>query len=260
MKFKVFGFHERLYQWIAFISVVLITTGCVAYYLVLKDYSATGNKAANRFLIEFQDSSFIIGVVYALFLFIVGLYLSSMSSRVQNLYYHRKEQYINIKRLSEVVSVDLMHDVSDDKYVSMIILHRGFTGRLGEKKRRPYIIEDGFKYTSKYLKLEDDLLSLRSKLLELYNLKINKYIDCYSLKKKHLNVFIHDLDEFLLDINSWIDKHIEVTEIQRKAFLDYIRKLVATVSKMTRNIIETNLSLSEYMLRVLERLKTLPLG
>lgn len=229
MKIKVFGFHERLYQWIASVSVVLITIGCVVYYLELKENSVAGNKEAKVLLFEFQDSSFIIGVVYALFLFIVGLYLSSMSSKVQNLYYRRKEQYKNLNRLSEVVSIELMDDISDDKFVSRIILHRGFTGRLGENKRRPYIIEDGYKYTSKYLKLEDDLLEQRSKLIEFINLKINKYIDCYSLKKKHLNVFLHDLDKFLLDINSWTDEHLEVTEIQRKTFYDYIRKLVDTV-------------------------------
>lgn len=231
MKFKVFGFFEKLYKWIAFISVVLITVGGVAYYLVLKDNSVAGNKDAKGFIIEFQDSSFIIGVVYALFLFIVGLYLSSMSSKVQNLYYRRKEQYINLKRMSEVVSVSRLDDESDDKVESKIIFHRGLTGRLGEKKRRPYIIEDGYKYTSKYLKLEDDLLSLRSNLVQFFNLKINKYIDCYSLKKKHLNVFIYDLDKFLLDIDIWIEKHLEVTEVQRKAFVDYIRKLVVTVSR-----------------------------
>lgn len=230
MKFKVFGFFEKLYKWIAFISVVLITVGGVAYYLVLKDKSVAGNKHAKGFLIEFQDSSFIIGVVYALFLFVVGLYLSSMSSKVQNLYYRRKEQYINLKRLSEVVSASRLNDESDDKVESNIFFHRGLTGRLGEQKRRPYIIEDGYKYTFKYLKLEDDLLSLRSNLVQFFNLKINKYIDCYSLKKKHLNVFVHDLDGFLLNFDIWIEKHLEVTEIQRKAFVDYIRKLIVTVS------------------------------
>lgn len=235
MKFKVFGFHERLYQWIAFISVVLITIGGVVYYLVLKENSVAGNKDTKGFLIEFQDSSFIIGVVYALFLFVVGLYLSSMSSKIQNLYYRRKEQYINLKRLSEVVRSD---NESVDKVESKIIFHRGFTGRLGVKKRRPYIIEDGYKYTSKYLKLEEDLLSLRSKLIEYFNNKINKYIDCYSLKKKHPYVFIHDLDEFILDIENWIDKHLEVTEVQRKVLVDHIQKLVNASSdnkKYNRN-------------------------
>lgn len=186
MKIKVFGFYERLHRWIAFVTVVLITIGCVVYYLDLKENSVAGTKEAKGLVIEFQDSSFIIGVVYALFLFIVGLYLTSMSSKVQNLYYRRKEQYKNLNRLSEVVSLELMENVSDDKFVSRIILHRGFTGRLGENKRRPYIIEDGYKYTSKYLKLEEDLLELRSKLIGFLNLKINKYIDCYSLEKKHL--------------------------------------------------------------------------
>lgn len=97
---------------------------------------------------------------------------------------------------------------------------------LERKSEDPYVIEDGYNYTSSYLKLEDDLLSLRSKIIEFFNLKINKYIDCFSLKKKHPNVFIHDLDKFVLDTENWIDKHLTVTEEQRKALVDYIRKLV----------------------------------
>jgi ABC-type enterochelin transport system permease subunit len=42
MKFKVFDCHERLYQWIAYISVVLSTIGGVVYYLVLKENSVAG--------------------------------------------------------------------------------------------------------------------------------------------------------------------------------------------------------------------------
>ncbi len=232
MKFKVFGLFEKLYKWIASISVVLITGGCIVYYMMLKESSATVSKESKSLLIEFQDSSFFIGVIYALSLFVVGLYLNSMSSKVQNLYYRRKEQYINLKRLSQVVQSD---NESNADVVSKIMLHRGFTGRLGEEKRRPYVIEDGYKYTPKYLKLEDDLLSIRSNLVELVNLKINKYIDCYSLKKRHLNVFIHDLDECLVNIEDWIDKHLEVNEVKRKALSDYIQKLVNSNSDIKRH-------------------------
>ncbi|NWL87468.1 hypothetical protein DMN77_07610 [Paenibacillus sp. 79R4] len=238
MRFKVFGYHERFYQWIAYISVVLITIGGVGYYLVLKENSVAGTKDAKGFLIEFQDSSFIIGVAYALFLFIIGLYLSSMSSKVQNLYYRRKEQYINLKRLSNMVLDKRLDNVSDDKVKSKIIFHRGVTGRLEEKERRPYIIEDGYKYTPKYLKLEDDLLLIGSKLTKFFDVKINKYIDCYSLKKRHPYVFIHDLDDFLLNTENWIDKHLDVAEAQRTALVDYIRKLVnanSDIKKHNRN-------------------------
>lgn len=237
MNFKVFGFHERLHKLFATISVVSITFGCVAYYLLLKRYNAGKVSPENffeNFLIEFQDSSFILSVVYALFLFIVGLYLTSMSTKLQNLYYRRKEQYKNLIRLNEVLSAEKVTDISDDKIMSSIIIHQSFTGRNIEKKRKPYILQDGFSYSSKFLELEESILLQRRTIVEIYNLKVNKYIDCYGLSKKHLNIFISDLDKFLVEVDNWIDNNLEVAETQRTSFKNYLGKVIQASSRDRR--------------------------
>ncbi|SFM42212.1 hypothetical protein SAMN03159341_13226 [Paenibacillus sp. 1_12] len=259
MKYKVFGFHERLHKWLASMSVVFITIGCVVYYLLLKKYNTTDQEKINikpskgsffeHFLIEFQDSSFILSVVYALFLFMVGLYLTSMSSKVQNLYYRRKEQYKNLKRLNEVLSVEKMNDLSDRGIRSVIITHQGFTGRISDQKQRPYIQQDGFRYTAKYLKLEESILLEQGSLVEVFNLKLNKYIDCYGLSKKNLNVFITELDTFLYEIDSWVENRLELTEVQLISFKRFINKIVLAYSKRIRNYTKSKVKLMKIMLR-----------
>lgn len=259
MKFKVFGFHKRMYKWIAFVSVVLITIVCVTYYLLLKSYNATDKEKIKtepsegsfleHFLIEFQDSSFILSVVYALFLFIVGLYLTSMSTKVQNLYYRRKEQYKNLKKLNEILSVEKSTDISDKNIRSIIIMHQGFTGRISDQKGRSYIQQEGFNYTKKFLKLEKDILLQHGSLVEIINLKLNKYIDCYGLNKKHRNIFITDLDIFLNETDSWINDRLELTENQLILFNQYIKKVILLCSRQIRNNNKRKIKFNKIMLR-----------
>lgn len=259
MTFKVFGFHERFHKWLAFMSVVLITIGCVTYYLLLKAFNTTFQEKINLeplkdnfsgyFLIEFQDSSFILSVVYALFLFVVGLYLTSMSTKVQNLYYRRKDQYKNLKRLNEVLSVEKMNDLSDQSITSVIIMHRGFTGRLSDQKQRPYIQQDGFSYSARYLKLEESILIGQRSLIEVFNLKLNKYIDCCGFNKKQRNIFVTDLDKFLINTDTWINDRLDLTESQLNLFKQYIDNIVKMCSKQMKKYTKSKVKFKKIMLR-----------
>lgn len=73
----------------------------------------------------------------------------------------------------------------------------------------------------------------------------------------YINVFIHDLDECLLDINSWTDKHLEVTEVQRKAFVDYIEKLVATVSQDNKKYNRNKLKFKRIYVKSAQKVRTI---
>src|SRR5690625_223026 len=76
--------------------------------------------------------TFIISIVYALFLFVIGTYMYNMSSKTQNLLYRRKNQYINLKILYSMYSSEVFSD-NEDRLFSFINMNKGFTGRFKEK-------------------------------------------------------------------------------------------------------------------------------
>jgi len=99
--------------------------------------------------------TFIISIVYALFLFVIGTYMYNMSSKTQNLLYRRKNQYINLKILYSMYSSEVFSD-NEDRLFSFINMNKGFTGRFKEKgeKVKPYIQQEGFSFKPKYIQLE----------------------------------------------------------------------------------------------------------
>lgn len=206
MKFKVFTVHELIYKKIAYALVIIISVGCIVLYFLKRDS---------------EEISFIISIFYALFLFIIGVYISNMSTKIQNKFYRRKEQYRSLKELAEIYNPTSWNK---GDLLGHVIFVRGMTGRIDDNMK-PVIRINGFEYTEKYLKLEKTFLDLRRDLHALLNDEINKYIASHKLIKKVLNVFVHDMTEFFADVNGWVDKHLNLTAEEKTEFFNFVEHL-----------------------------------
>lgn len=206
MKFKIFTLHELIYKKIAYALVFIITVCCIVLYFYKRDS---------------EDIAFIISLFYALFLFIISVYINDMSTKIQNMFHRRKEQYRSLKELAEIYK-----PTSSDKddLLSYVIFVQGMTGRIDDGKR-PFIRINGFEYTEKYLKLEKSFLVLRRDLQALLNDEINKYIPSHKLTKKVRNVYVHDMTKFFADVNGWVDEHLNLTAEEKTDFFNFIENL-----------------------------------
>lgn len=206
MKFKIFMLRELIYKKIAYALVFIITVGCIVLYFYKRDS---------------EEIAFIISLFYALFLFIISVYINDISTKIQNMFHRRKEQYSSLKELAEIYKPTSWYK---DDLQSYVIFVQGMTGRTGTGKK-PFIRIDGFEYTEKYLKLESSFLFLRRDLHALLNDEINKYIPSHKLIKKVPNVFVHDMTKFFADVNGWVDEHLELSEEEKKDFFNFIENL-----------------------------------
>jgi hypothetical protein len=207
MKFKIFKLHELIYKKIAYALVFIITVGCIVLYFYKRDS---------------EEIAFIISLFYALFLFIISVYINDMSTKIQNMFHRRKEQYRSLKELAEIYKPTSW---DKDDLLSYVIFAQGMTGRIDDGKRPPLIRINGFEYTEKYLKLENSFLALRRDLHALLNDEINKYITTHKLIKKVRNLFVHDMTKFFADVNGWVDEHLELTAEEKTDFFNFIEHL-----------------------------------
>lgn len=244
MKFKIFTLSELIYIKIAYALVFIITVGCLVLYFYKRDI---------------EEIAFIISLFYALFLFIISVYINNKSTKIQNMFHRRKEQYRSLKGLAEIYEPTSW---DKDDLLSYVIFVQGMTGRIGDGKR-PFIRINGFEYTAKYLKLEKSYLVLRRDLHALLNGEINKYIPSHKLTKKVRNVFVHDMTKFFADVNGWVDEHLNVT-VEEKTdffnFIDHIRRVNKkqlnegdrATNKIKKMIRKTSEKCHENMLRIEE--------
>lgn len=244
MKFKIFKLRELIYKNIAYTLVFIITVGCIVLYFYKRDS---------------EEIAFIISLFYALFLFIISVYINNMSTKIQNMFHRRKEQYRSLKGLAEVYKPTSWEK---EDLLSYVIFVQGMTGRIGEGKR-PFIIINGFEYTEKYLKLEKSYLVLRKDLHALLNDEINKYIPSNKLTKKVRNVFVHDITKFFADVNGWLEEHLDLTAKERVGFLNFIEDFCnvnkkkfkewdRTTNKIKKMIRKTSEKCQKNMLRIEE--------
>lgn len=242
MKFKIFTLLELIYTKVAYTLVFIITISCVVLYFYKRDS---------------EEIAFIISLFYALFLFIISVYINTVSTRVQNTFHRRKEQYRSLKDLAEIYKPTFS---AADDLLSHIMLAQGMTGRIGNGKR-PFIRINGFEYTEKYLKLEESYLALRSDLHALLNDEINKYIYSHKPKKKVRNVFVHDINKFIDGVDDWVDKHFDLTVEERTNFCNHVEyqlkvnkkkfnKWYSSTNKIKKMIKKTSEKCHENMLRI----------
>ncbi|MED3663034.1 hypothetical protein P4476_14415 [Ureibacillus terrenus] len=204
MKFKVFKLQELIYKKIVYMVVFIITVACIVLYLL--------NRTSD-------EISYILSIFYALFLFIVGLYMNNMSIHTQNMFYKRKGQYRSLKELSEIYKPTT--NEKEDLF-SFILMVQALTGRTSTDMKS-FITFNGFEYTEKYLKLENSFLEQRKELISLLNDEIKNYISSHKLKKKVVNVFVHDMTKFFDDINGWVDETLDLATEEKTEFIRFIK-------------------------------------
>ncbi|QSO48354.1 hypothetical protein [Alicyclobacillus mengziensis] len=219
MKFRIFGWHELTYKWIALLVMVALTFGSLKYHA------------------SHPTDDFVISIIYALFLFIVGIYTANMSSTVQNLFYRRREQYLNMKSLKLALSLEKLESLSDDSVKSFIITHQVFTARSWtptEQTPRPIVRTEGFTYKKAYIELETDILNELRKFAQDIELGVRQHIECNRLKQKVRYINVSEMDKISRDVDAWIDAHLELDEQQTNDFKRFINLFVMTREKEIR--------------------------
>lgn len=157
MKFHIFSIKEIIAKPIIF-GLILVLTGClISVYCYLPD--------------EKGVLSFSISIIYALMLFLITIPINRIDSFVTEKLYERESFYLSLKRLRDVTANTICKiDVNNlDDVRLKIIGFKALTGRdddalkrktAGEKLEHVYVKENGFSYTDKMLRLENEWLNL----------------------------------------------------------------------------------------------------
>jgi len=201
MRFRIFGWHELAYKWIAFFVTVALTFGSLKYHEL------------------HPTDDFIVSIIYALFLFVVGIYIANISSTAQNLFYRRKEQYLNMKNLKLALSLEKLDSLTDDSVKSFIITHQVFTARSWtptDRTPRPIVRTEGFTYMKSYIELENGILKELQKLGQDMELEIRQHIESNGLKTKVRYIHVSEMDRITRDVEAWIVTHLELDNRQTK--------------------------------------------
>lgn len=219
MKFRIFGWHESAYKWIALLVTVALTVGSLMYHK------------------HHTNDDFAISIVYALFLFVVGIYTANMSSKVQNLFYRRREQYLNMKNLKLALSSEKLNSLTDRNVKSFIITHQVFSARSWtptNQTPRPIIRTEGFTYKTSYIKLENDILKGLEKLAHYMESEIRQHIESNCLKTKVRYINVSEMDQVTSDVENWIHSHLELDQQQANEFKRFVNSFVVTRDKEIR--------------------------
>lgn len=212
MDFKATGWFERNYKWIVAVMVISISICSICYYFSLTDKSDT----------------FIAASLYALFLFVAGIYMNYVSNKITDQLQDRIEIYLNLQRVHSFFEVFIENETTEyyEGIKRKIMLFQDFTNRtkktendgtssyikeLNSKEKENggtplYIKELGIKFNSKELEVEDSFLELYSSLTKSVATIIEDYTN-----KKHIsiscrNVVIDNLDSFRPEL--WCKKNL----------------------------------------------------
>lgn len=157
MKFHIFSTKELVAKPIIY-GLILLLTGClISLYCYLPDKKGV--------------LSFSISITYALMLFLIIIPINHIDSFVAEKLYERESFYLSLRRLRVVtantickIDINNLNDVRAN-----IIGFQVLTGRdentlkresAGEKINHSYVKENGFSYTDKMIRLENEWLSL----------------------------------------------------------------------------------------------------
>lgn len=227
MKFKIFSIYEITYKAFVYFVVAGITILSIYYYFSLEDKSDT----------------FIAATLYAMFLFVVGLYLSYMDKKIGDKIYERKTIYMNLWRVEDLLSGENLDFSTSQNTKIAIIAFRVLSGRSeeisNEEKKKAvfqtvsfnnliepdiqyrgwqnvkhhYIDENGFVFTPEIDKVEKEYLDLESELQNEITNSINEYIKINQIKLKICS--FNELDLLGTNYEEWCDKYID-EDLERK--------------------------------------------
>jgi hypothetical protein len=208
MDFKVTGWIERNYKWLVGIIVIFITTYGLYYYFSIEDKSDT----------------FIVSSFYALVLFVAGIYINYMSSKITDRLEERIEIYLNLKRVQSLFKTLKKEEIEDYEAIkSNIIWFKGFTGRTEKDEgygTTPYIKEHGIKFNSNELEIEDRYLELYSALEKSIVTIVENYIRNNNINISCRNVVINGIYSF--NPESWCKEHLSNFSTDGKKMVNYV--------------------------------------
>lgn len=216
IKFNIIGTWEIIYKKIIFILILLISVLSIYWYLTSGE-------------IRKSDTGYIISILYALFLFLIGVYSNHMKNKIDEKFYERKKYYLNLLKLKDVFNNMKFENYSEKDILEAIICFKGFTGRTDNFKNvQPYISQQGFKFSNKELNIEDEFLRSRSILIDELNKRIINYIDKNSLSKKYPYTRI---EQVYFSVEEWCNKYITSNDKELKDMENYIYKVFLELQK-----------------------------
>ena len=208
MDFKATRWLERNYKWLATIVIVFFTTYAIYYYINLNDRSDT----------------FVAALIYALLLFVAGIYLNYMNNSIDSKIDDRIEIYRNLLLARSFLKhEDERNDL--EKVLNRISWFQISTGR--NKKRedndpRPIISDRGIKFNAKELEIEERFITayneVHSRIIDF----LQKYIQENDLKIKTRNISINSLSSFKPDL--WCRENLEDYSKHGRKMVSYIYK------------------------------------
>jgi len=216
MEFNIIRTWELVYRKIIFILIMVISTLSICWYFT------SSNTRKN-------DTAYIVSILYALFLFLIGIYDNYMKNKINEKFYERKDYYLNLLKLKHLFNTMNFENYSDKDIFDSIMLFKWFTGRTGNLKNvQPYILQQGFKFNDTELAIEDIFIENRQKLIGTLNNEIIQYIDENSISKKcpYPNV-----DKVYFNAKEWCIEYTNLTDKDLDSMVNYIYKLFSKLQK-----------------------------
>ena len=172
MKFKATTWVERNYKLIAALLVLLTTVICC--YVFIKSPT--------------NDSSFFVSLIYALALYLISVFTSTISEKISSEFQHRVKIYTNLKKANDLLNTiikereplfktktanDRLDELRDD-----IITFNILTGNNDDEylKNNPYVKNLGILYDESFLQEANTCLETINTIVQNVNAKLMEYI------------------------------------------------------------------------------------
>lgn len=211
MFFTIINIWERIYKKIIYFLVIGITIWSAYWYINLED----------------KTDTFIVSTLYALFLFVIGIYMNYMQHIIDEKFYDRTDYYFNLKRLKDVFNTMIFESYSDEDVFEAIITFKVFTGRTDSIEEKPvYVSELGLKYNYSDIDIENDFIKKRNSIINKLNISILDYINKNSIDKKCPYPRINNVQ---FNTNEWCNKHCNLNNEELKSMEKYINDLLSTL-------------------------------
>lgn len=202
MKFHATTWIERNYKLVAAFLVLLSTTICC--YIFFK-------KPTN-------EASFFVSLIYALALYLVSVFTSSISEKISSEFQQRVKIYTNLKKADEILSIiveereplfktktanDRLDELRDD-----IITFLVYTGNKDDEhlKSHSYVKNLGIAYEESFLQEANKCLKTIDTIVQDVNAKLTAYIQQHNVQLKVPHP--HFASKYICNPKAWCSEHI----------------------------------------------------
>ena len=145
MKFNATTWMDLHYKKVSWFAVIVVSVLVFVFYCKVPD----------------KTDMFIPSTFYALFLFVIGVFNSNRTSRIDSLFIDRVDIYLNLKRAKELFNaLSFSNDYEETK--SNIFWFQAFSGRLSnpDAPKIAYVKEKGFSFNFDRLNIEKEYCEL----------------------------------------------------------------------------------------------------